>query len=254
MKNTQEKSLEEIVDHVFHAYYRDPKPTWAARALEHAIESGLLEKEKPIVYLFTRIATEDSAVQKAFQEHATDNAKYKTFVDALLEMLRRSNPSSVLEEPIQTPDILDYLWSEFAATGNPVVIERMIGVLDWDDVVRNCLQEWLAGLSPEDLASAQYQEDRKRLVDLGFPVEGMEVQGKLDLDLYTAFLIRDGELKFSLFPFEVPYESALRLGIKSAALWSLRSFSARDDLVARLCKEASRASGGAGRTLLLPDT
>ena len=76
------------------------------------------------------------------------------------------------------------------------------------------------------------------------------IDGLVDLDLHVALLARSGNLKFDDLPVHLSSEELLRLAMKSAALWSLKSFAQRNQIVARLCHEESKKPGGAARLRL----
>lgn len=156
-----------------------------------------------------------------------------------------SAQQQLLSEPIESPEVMDQLWSYFTASGNTRAVYRIISVLDWDDIVRERLQTWLA-------TASNYRDYSEMFIRCTFPInyEQRLVDGPLDLDLHVALLARNGDLKFNELPFPLSSTELLRLALKSAAVWSLRSFAKQNEVVARICNQESKKAGGAARQLL----
>ena len=151
------------------------------------------------------------------------------------------------------PEVLDQLWSRFDATNDVAVLEQIASVLDWEDIVRIRLQEWLKTTSPNCWAEEPYRTYRELLARCMFPVDygKKSLAAQLDLDLHVALLVRNGDLKFDELPCSLVQNDLLRLAMKSAALWSLRSMAKQSAVVALFCNEASKRSGGPARLYLV---
>jgi hypothetical protein len=158
-----------------------------------------------------------------------------------------SGRDHILAAPLDSPEVLDQLWSHFGETGDLAAVRRMVSVLDGKDVVRERLQTWLA--KTHNWAESPDREYRQLLIRCTFPIdyERRFIDGPVDLDLHVALLARSGELKFDELPINLSPQDVIRLAMKSAALWSIRSFAEQNQLVARLCKEESLKPGGAAR-------
>ena len=156
----------------------------------------------------------------------------------------------LLSTPIEShPEILDSLWAEFKKSGNVAAVLRIVSVLDWEDRVRNRLDSWLREIRPEMWAVAPYRDYRQLLIRCYFPIDydKRSIGGPLDLDLHVALLARKGKLKFAELPVSLSTQELVRLTIKSAALWSLLSMAQQNTVVALLCEQESKNSGGAAR-------
>ena len=171
--------------------------------------------------------------------------KFRTF----LARHKADDVAGALKLPIETPDVLDRLWSVYLTSKDPRVVRRIISVLDGKDIVREKIERWLATLILEDPDTIS---TRKLLADCVFPIdyELRKIDGPVDLDIHVARCAKAGKLKFAELPFPLAPQELLHLAMKSAALWSLNSMSDQDELVAAICHEESAIRGGASRLLL----
>lgn len=151
-----------------------------------------------------------------------------------------------LNLPIDGPDVLDLLWSVYTETKDPSAVRRIISVLDGRDIVREKMESWLATVVLEDRDTLS---TRKLLADCVFPIdyETRTIDGSVDLDRHVALCARAGKLKFAQLPFPLEPRELLHLAMKSAALWSLKSISHQDEIVAAICNEEADIRGGASR-------
>ena len=151
-----------------------------------------------------------------------------------------------------SPEVLDQLWQHFSVTGDVDVLHQIASVLDWKDIVRLRLQEWLETTSPNCWTEEPYRSYRETFIRCVFPVnyEKRLVGGPVDLDLHVALAARNGDLKFIELPFQLTHHELVRLAMKSAAVWSLNSMARQNEVVATFCREASKKVGGAARPLL----
>jgi hypothetical protein len=151
--------------------------------------------------------------------------------------------------PLNSPEVLDQLWSYFNRSEDEAAVRRVASVLDGEDVVRNRLQSWLQTTHEVNWAATPHRDYQQLLIRCSFPIdyERQTIAGPLDLDLHVALLARGGELKFAELPVQLSTPDLMHLAMKGAALWSLRSFAQQNQVVARLCDEESRKSGGAAR-------
>jgi hypothetical protein len=166
------------------------------------------------------------------------------------------DPSTVerlLNGPIYGAEVLDHLWSYYSASGDERAVRRIASVLDWEDLTRVRLQAWLATTHPAVWIEEPFRAYRSLLLQWTIPIdyENRSIDGPVDLDLHIALLARSGQLEFEQLPVALAPQELLGAAMKSAALWSLRSFAERDPLVARICQEESHKSGGAARQLLV---
>jgi hypothetical protein len=165
---------------------------------------------------------------------------------------RTLDPSAaerLLTGPIYGAEVLDHLWSYYSSSKDERAVRRIASVLDWEDLTRLRLQAWLGTTSPAVWTEEPFRAYRSLLLRCAIPIdyENRSIEGPVDLDLHIALLARSGELKFEQLPVALAPQELIGAAMKSAALWSLRSFAERDPLVARICKEESQKPGGAAR-------
>jgi hypothetical protein len=156
---------------------------------------------------------------------------------------------SLLCTPVDNPEIIDRLWSEFNNTGNVAAVHRIVSILDWDDSIRDRLQSWLSEIRPEMWSTAPYKDYQQLFIRCCFPIdyEQRSIDGPVDLDLHVALLARNGKLKFDELPITLTSQELVRLSMKSAALWSLLSMAQQHDIVALVCDQETKKPGGAAR-------
>ena len=110
-------------------YYRDPRPN----ELIPILESILREKDaisnsktvKPLMHFFATALQKDlNKVKdlKALQQHYSGEAGQ--LLQALIEEVRNYHPAD-----LKSPEDLELLWSEYKASGNKQIIERLIKVI-----------------------------------------------------------------------------------------------------------------------------
>ncbi len=158
----------------------------------------------------------------------------------------------LLRKPLDNPMILDLLWGEFIDSGNLAAVRRIVSVLDWEDLVRSRLQSWLSEIRPQMWAQTPYKDYQRLLIRCLFPIDydRRSIDGSVDLDIHVALLARGHKLKFAELPIALSPKELVRLGMKSAALWSLSSMAEQHDSVAVICDQESKKPGGAARILL----
>ena len=84
-----------------------------------------------------------------FIQKCLNEDEFKEEHSALKESLNNWAPRvlNVFNHPIKSPLDLDILWAEFIITGNTQSIVRIIDVLEWPDMVRTKLNDWLQSKS-----------------------------------------------------------------------------------------------------------
>lgn len=232
------------------SFYRNPDPVEAALAFEHAIKTHL---DEPLtMYAFSRIAMLVPQARSAFER-----LQWSDPADADLATRVLSGPNhpafpDALSMPIDRPRVLDLLWMEFGVTGSRVPVMRVVSVLDWKDVARARLEAWLTARCDADWSEPPFDAYQRLLARCGFPIDYQKrlVQGPLDIDLHVALLARAGKLKFDALPFTLAEDELIRLSMKSAAVWSLRTFAQSHEIVADICAHEAKRPGGAARAQL----
>jgi hypothetical protein len=158
----------------------------------------------------------------------------------------------LLRASIDSPMVLDRLWAEFIDTGNVAAVLRVVSVLDWEDRVRTRLQSWLSAIRPEMWTRAPFKDYQQLLIRCSFPInyDLRSIDGPVDLDVHVALLARHGDLKFADLPVALSSQELLSLSMKSASLWSLLAMAKQHQVVANVCDQEAKKSGGAARLLL----
>lgn len=99
---------------------------------------------------------------------------------------------------------------------------------------------------------APYRAYREAFIRWGVPIdyERCRIDEPLDMDLQVALLAQRHQLKFDELPVRLQEAEVVQLAMKSAAVWSLRSFARDHPVVARLCAVEATKPGGAARAHL----
>lgn len=232
------------------SFYRNPDPADAALAFEYAIKTQV---DEPLtMYALSRIAMLDHPAQVAFER-----LRWNHPADADLAARVLSGPTQpafpdVLTMPIDRPRVLDLLWMEFGVTGSRDPVMRVVSVLDWDDVARARLEDWLTAHSDADWHDPPLDAYQRLFVRCGFPIDYQArlIRSPLDIDLHVALLAAAGKLKFDALPVALSQDELIRLSMKSAAVWSLRTFAQSHPIVADICVREAARPGGAARAQL----
>jgi len=178
----------------------------------------------------------------------------------ILEERPEVQDRNVLElEAVTSLSQLDLLWTEFVITGAEEPVRRIIGVMEWPDLIRkklqNSLHERVSEQAPEDYPEEQL---RLHLLDNGFIISkdaGM-VYSAQDLD---SFCVLEGcnrsperfEAMKSVLPFELSDEDVGHLWMKGSAKWSLCANAQQHTRVRDICVREAEARGGRCRLSLL---
>lgn len=239
------------MSHPLLAFYRNPKGDVAVQELRLLLSAGALTQRRNF-FLFARIIQLYPAAVAAIECVAADDPDLALVLAEFRNAFASPDFPRPLTMDLDGPEVLDLLWSEFAVTGNPGAVQRVISVLDWPDVIRERLATWVRGLRTIFFDRWRQRKTIALLTRCDFPIDYDRrlLAPGVDLDLHVALLAKNGKLKFDELPFALSSAETMKLAMKSAALWSLRSLAATDDQVAELCQIASRSPGGASRLLL----
>ena len=279
-----------------HNYYQSGSPQKAPEALLHFLSEELEEKTvagtELILYFFGRIAQRDACIVREY-ERLLDARLASKGVSVLLQLLQRVGDlhtrdllkshlgdrryqanwgeifrvldsnfplfQNALLRPIRDGLDLDLLWMEFLVTGNRDAVVRIIEVLEWPDLLRGRLQQWLVFTTMRGPLSWR---ERRRVLALR-DAAGLSIdldQGKIttpeDLDC-RCFLQgvqtnpeRAKRLR-KLLPFSLSEEELLHWGVKGTAKWSLWSNAAQHLAVMEVCVEETRSTSLRARLSLL---
>jgi hypothetical protein len=247
---------EESWNRVAAGYYRDADPAVAAEALAYGLEAGLFMKDETLLAMFLRMAELHPEVNARFREMFSPSLDEETrgIIHLLVAPPEQFRDARYLNKPIAGPADLDLLWGEFLVTGSLELVKRIIGVLDWKDLIRTLMDEAL--VNPEaakiQLSEAHWQS----FAELGILIGTTEtvrhahvaVPGDVDLLIWRG-LQKKHEASMALVR-QLGQEDILHLSTKGAALWSLRSNAEQHPSVKELCEAEADIPGGAGRRYL----
>ena len=279
-----------------HNYYQSGSLQKAPEALLHFLSEELEEKTvagtELILYFFGRIAQRDACIVREYERlldarlaskgvsvllqllqrvgdlHTRDRLKsyvedgrYQAHREEITRVLDSNFPlfQNALLRPIRDGLDLDLLWMEFLVTGNRDAVVRIIEVLEWPDLLRGRLQQWLVFTTMRGPLSWR---ERRKVLALG-DAEGLSIdldQGKIitpeDLDC-RCFLQgvqtnpeRAKRIR-KLLPFSLSEEELLHCGVRASAKWSLWSNAAQHSAVMEACVEEIRTTSLRARLSLL---
>lgn len=141
------RSDEEALEVVARAYYRNPDPTLATRALRQwlqmlaSADEAQLGRLVILMYVLARISQRSAEAQTTFDPILRG---YQGPHAALAQRLLDPQLPDVLHAAIERPENLDLLWAEFFVTGEAAPIARIFAVLDAPDFIRARLEAWLS--------------------------------------------------------------------------------------------------------------
>jgi hypothetical protein len=246
----------ESFDRVAAGYYRDAEPAIAAEALAYALEAGLLMKDETLLAMFLRIAELHPEVNTRFREmfRPSLDAETRGIIHLLVAPPEQFQDARYLNKPITHPQHLDFLWGEFLVTGSLEVVKRIIGVLDWKDLVRSLMDEALLNPAAAKIQLSQVQW--QSFAELGILIRTTEsvshphvvVPGDVDLLIWRG-LQQKHEASAALVR-QLDQEQILQLATKGAALWSIRSNAEQHPSIKELCEAEAEIAGGAARSWL----
>ncbi|GAB5406415.1 MAG: hypothetical protein Aurels2KO_46460 [Aureliella sp.] len=237
--------------------YRRFSSETVASGLLYAIDSELFAKNPTIMLMFVRIA-EYYPESAELLRNIRDDAKgaQRQALDVVLDPPDEIRGAKYLPDDIGSPGEMDLCWAEFLVTGETAAIEKVIAVLDRDDLTRGHLSSRLAEqpptieLSDTDLAALQ-----KYGIGLGISpsTEKWEVMTEGDSDLFLWLGAKDNDPSCIRLMQEMDELLKLHLANKGAALMSLINNATQHGKIRLLCEQAATSPGGFGRTLLNPD-
>ena len=286
---------QEEFDKFFNFYYQSGHFKQAPQALTYLLNEGVKampESSIPlVVYFFARIAQSNPTIVRAYEnrlkrlpssgvpvllpllqqvgdqrtrvllEARLQDDVYLEHQEAISEALQSGFPQfqNALLRPVREALDLDLLWTEFMVTGNRDAVVKIIEVLDWTDLLRQKLQEWLnfeatgwVGNWRARRTSGQLQKIAGVLYD---PSQN-KITGVEDLDT-RCFL--DGvnqdperckQVREAL-PFSLTAEELNHMAVKALAKWSLASNASKHPRVLETCIEENAGKGLSARLSLL---
>ena len=231
------------------------------------------------LYFFARVAQLDSNAAAAYQQLLSESGPEqiplgaRRYVEAALWLAsaeRRGSPPEtlpahfpvgldILSRPATSLADLDYLWTEFCATGSPEPVRKVVDVLRWPDTIRAKLSSWLA----TPAAGRWDRWRRRRMVRRLEQATGIlcdadtgSIQTPGDLDCLSVGG-RSGERDRAEFPvvraalpFPLAEEDVAYIITKGAARWSFLSLVASHPVVRQVWEAEMRGDAAALETAL----
>ena len=276
-------------------YYRSGHPNQAPEALTYLLNEGLdtiPEFPMPIaLYFFARVAQTDPAIVREYErrlkglsgsgvsvllellQHVGDektreflassleNDLYSEHREAISEALKSDFPKfqSALLRAVREALDLDLLWTEFLVTGNRDAVVKIIEVLDWTDLLRQKLQEWLNSEATGWVGGWRARRTMAQLQKIAgvlYDRSQNKIAGVEDLDT-RCFL--DGvnqdperckQVREAL-PFLLTAEELNHIAVKAMAKWSLASNACQHPRVLETCIQEREGKGLSTRLSLL---
>ena len=244
----------ESLDKTLHWFYKSKNIEDATLGLQYWLEQ--LEHDEdllsdPILYTFMRISTLSPEANEAFsklKDHSYGNDLIWSYIVHCPQNPAYSNP---FQGPIEQPQDLDMLWTEFFVSGDIQPLQQIVSVLDWNDLVRERLNKWLHRRKFPFFNSNQ-KEIENLLHECMFPIDFDKkvIDEPLDLDMQTVFCFKKGLIKYYELPINLTEKELVRLAMKDYAVWSLCSNAKTHEIVANFCEAEANLVGGAARLLL----
>jgi len=285
----------EVDFNVLTYYYLSPQPDKAPLQLEQFIISERFAKDENFrkygvyntAYLFGRIAKlepslitkyEDlfdkashegrSFILKIFQlcgnEQVKDflavKLKDKNFSkekEEISKIIKEGIPTGFnpLDREIKDAGDLDFLWAEFMITGDEKAIQKIIGVLDWQDHFRNKLSDYLK--SP---VAVSEKEEITNILEKDFSLKcnipTQAIVSSEDLDIFISSHLQSQEDRIERFrkvrkALNLAGEDILYMAIKGSANWSLNSNAEQHKKVFEICDAEIAKHAGTTKIALL---
>lgn len=285
----------EVDFNVLTYYYLSPQPDKVPIQLEQFITSERFTKDENFrkcgvyntAYLFGRIAQLEPSLitkyedlfEKASHEGRSfilkifqicGNEQVKDFLAAKLKdrnfSKEKEEISKIIKEgipigynplnkEIKDAGDLDFLWAEFMISGNEEAIQKIIGVLDWQDRFRNKLSDYLksstAGSQKEEIINIL---DKDYSLRCNIPTQ--TIVGSENLDIFVSSQLQSQKDRIERFrkvrkAINLTEEDILYMAIKGSASWSLNSNAEQHKKVFEICDaEIAKHTGTAKITLL----
>ena len=236
-------------------FYKNPLTELIANLLEDDLKNGLdlnAPESAASIYFYVRLIQQYPDAGAEFTTISQAGGKCGELARRIQTLSTTSNIPNVDVIDIDA-SVLDMLWSEYSVTGSISAVRRVISVLDWDDRVRAKLDAWLQQGPPKLFGRKHYESTCRLLHECCFPIDFQQraIDESVDLDLHVALAVQNGHLSAKQLPISLSADEWVKLGTKSAAIWSLKSFALEDPIVAAICAEEAEQPGGAGRLILI---
>lgn len=258
-------------------YYRQPQPGRVPEALAwYATSSMGLTRAStgPMAYFFVRVVHMCPAMIAHYRTvRGRVPMSGAAFIDHVLDLISRCpsgeslrfamrgmtsceaasvravraampfDTDSAVPPKVLTSLEMDCLWAEFCTTGDTEAVLSIIAVLDWPDLVRCKLDDWLssnARISPIWLSRWRRNGLLRRL-GLTFDEATGRVGSLEDVDCFCATeSLQLSSERFTkvraALPFELTEDEQTYIAVKAVAKWSLWSNAAQHSRILQLCR------------------
>ena len=236
-------------------YYRNPDHHRLLDALEYGARTLSVNNafdETTLgtsLYFFALLARKDSTLVGHYQtvRSRLEEERARRFIDKILwlsdndhntpppEILPPHVPLEfdVLDRSARTASDLDYLWTEFSATGNADAVRRVLEVLAWPDRIRLRLEHWLCEPTGSIVTRFRRRWIARRIqraTGIECDVDRGVIITKGDLDCWCLIgpnAEREVAARFPVvraaLPFTLHEQEVAFIGVKGAACWSAMS-------------------------------
>lgn len=189
---------------------------------------------------------------RAFLEQRVDNPSYSEEKEWIQQALGNNIPLGLsrLQKEIQNGDDLDLQWGEFFITGNAAPVEKIIGVLGREDILRKKIEAFLR--------STKQNEEVIRILEENFHLQtaGDALINPDDIDILIGMALMAGNVGE---PFQelrkkvgdISDDDIFHAAVKSAAFWALSSNVMTHDRIIQIAHNALQQAQGAQKLALL---
>jgi hypothetical protein len=223
--------------------------------LQCAVRNQLAAENPTIMMMFVRIAEVYPQIRDYLTTRVpTANDEEQLALSLILDPPEGIRDAEYLPDQIQSPGEMDLCWGEFLVTGSIEPIEKVMAVLDREDLARGVIDALLSPAeSPQlTLDDAEREELAAVGIALGFADQQWRIASPGDIDILLWFGLKDQIAACSRIAASMSQEQLVHLANKGAALWSLRANAEQHGKIRLYCEEQATVDGGIGRQLIVP--
>jgi hypothetical protein len=230
-----------------------PESVWLA--IQYAIRNQLPADNPTIMMMFVRIAEVYPEVHEHLQSKLADaDGTERSALQLILDPPEGIRQAEYLPDEIQSPGEMDMCWSEFLVTGSTEPVEKVVAVLDREDLSREFVDSMLSSGDPPklELSDDERNELARYGIALGKKDGPWQIMSPGDIDILVWFGLKDQNPVFSRIVKEMTEDHLVHLANKGAALWSLKANANQHGTIRLLCEAQTKIEGGIGRQLIDP--
>ena len=229
-----------------------PESVW--KAVQYAVRHELPTENPVIMIMFVRIAEVYPEVL-AFLTTKLDEASdaQRSALELITNPPAGIREAEYLPDDIQSPGEMDMCWGEFLVTGSTDPIEKVMAVLDREDLTRTFVD---AALAADPIELELSDDERADLGNMGIALGRTDGPWKImspgDIDILVWFGLKNENQACSRIVKLMTEEHLVHIANKGAALWSLKANASQHGKIRLFCEEQSQIEGGVGRLLIEP--